>query len=82
MPVVVSVIFFLLYYIISTIGEKYVKDGDLSPLIGSWIAIVIITPIGIFLSYKAATDSVIFDVDLYKKFFGRFLKKKTKELVS
>jgi lipopolysaccharide export system permease protein len=77
LPVVVSVIFFLVYYIISTIGEKSAKDGDLSPVIGSWIAIVIITPIGIFLSYKAATDSVIFDTDLYKRFFNKLFKKKT-----
>jgi len=76
LPVVVSVIFFLIFYIISTIGEKSVKDGDLSPVIGSWIAIVIITPIGVFLSYKAATDSAIFDVDLYKRFFGRLFKRK------
>ncbi len=76
LPVVVSVIFFLIYYIISTIGEKSVKDGDVSPLIGSWIAIIIITPIGIFLSYKAATDSAIFDVDIYKRFFNRIFKKR------
>ncbi len=76
LPVVVSVIFFLFFYIINTIGEKYVKDGDLSPLVGSWIAIVVITPIGIFLSYKAATDSAIFDVDLYRRFFNRLFKKK------
>ncbi len=74
LPVVVSVIFFLIYYIISTIGEKYVKDGGLSPIVGSWIAIIIITPIGIFLSYKAATDSVIFDVDLYKRVFKNAFK--------
>ncbi|MDB4919733.1 LptF/LptG family permease [Mucilaginibacter sp.] len=76
LPVVVSVIFFLIYYIISTIGEKAVKDGDLSPIIGSWVAIVIITPIGMFLSYKAATDSVIFDMESYKRFFTRLFKKK------
>ncbi len=75
LPVVVSVIFFLIFYIISTIGEKSVKDGDLSPVIGSWIAIVIITPIGIFLSYKAATDSVIFDMELYKRFFNKLFKR-------
>ncbi len=75
LPVVVSVIFFLLYYIIYTIGEKYAKDGDLSPVIGSWIAIIIITPIGIFLSYKAATDSVLFDTDAYKRFFNKLLKR-------
>lgn len=76
LPVVVSVIFFLIFYIIRTIGEKSVKDGDLSPIIGSWIAIIVITPIGIFLSYKAATDSVIFDMDLYKRFFNKLFKKK------
>lgn len=77
LPVVVSVIFFLIYYIISTIGEKYVKDGDVSPAIGSWVAIVIITPVGLFLSYKAATDSAIFDTELYKRFFNKIFKRKT-----
>jgi lipopolysaccharide export system permease protein len=75
LPVVVSVIFFLIFYIITTIGEKSVKDGDVSPLIGSWVAIIIITPIGIFLSYKAATDSVIFDMELYKRFFNKLFKR-------
>jgi lipopolysaccharide export system permease protein len=73
LPVVVSVIFFLVYYIISTIGEKSAKEGNISPAVGMWIAIVILTPIGLFLSYKAATDSVLFDVDMYKKFFNRLL---------
>jgi lipopolysaccharide export system permease protein len=82
LPVVVSVIFFLFYYIISTIGEKYVKDGDMSPVIGSWIAIVIITPIGLFLSYKAATDSQLFDMEVYKRFFNRILKRKGEEAKS
>ena len=76
LPVVVSVAFFLIFYIITTIGEKYAKDGDLSPVIGSWISIVVITPIGIFLSYKAATDSVIFDMELYKRFFTKLFKRK------
>ena len=82
LPVVVSVIFFLFYYIISTIGEKYVKDGDLSPVIGSWIAIVVITPIGLFLSYKAATDSQLFDMEVYKRFFNRILTRKGEEVQS
>jgi len=82
LPVVVSVIFFLFYYIINTIGEKYVKDGDLSPVIGSWIAIVVITPIGLFLSYKAASDSQIFDMEAYKRFFNRVFKRKSEEAQS
>jgi lipopolysaccharide export system permease protein len=76
MPVVVSVIFFLVYYIISTIGEKSVKDGDASPFFGMWIAILVLTPIGIFLSYKAANDSVLFDMEAYRRFFNKLLRRK------
>jgi len=71
LPVVVSVIFFLLYYIVSTIGEKSAKEGDLSPVVGAWIAIAALFPIGIFLTYKAATDSALFDTDAYKRFFKK-----------
>ncbi|MVN22598.1 LptF/LptG family permease [Mucilaginibacter arboris] len=78
LPVVVSVAFFLIYHIISTIGEKSAKDGHIPPAIGMWIAIVVLTPLGIFLTYKAATDSAIFDVDIYKKVFLKLIEKKSK----
>jgi lipopolysaccharide export system permease protein len=76
MPVVVSVIFFLIYYIISTIGETSVKEGSLSPFIGMWIAILVITPVGVFLSFKAANDSALFDMEAYKRVFYRLIRKK------
>jgi lipopolysaccharide export system permease protein len=82
LPVVVSVAFFLIYHIISTIGEKSAKDGNVPPAIGMWIAIVILTPLGLFLTYKAATDSAIFDVDIYKKFFMRIIERKLKAFKS
>ena len=69
MPVVISVVFFLIYYIISTIGEKSAKDASISPFLGTWIAIFVLLPVGIFLSYKAATDSALFDMENYKRFF-------------
>jgi lipopolysaccharide export system permease protein len=75
LPVVVSVVFFLIYHIISTIGEKAVKAGDASPFIGMWVAIIILAPMGIFLSYKAANDSVIFDAEMYKRFFNELFSK-------
>ena len=76
LPVVVSVIFFLIYYIIATIGEKSAKEGSISPFVGMWVSIVILTPIGIFLSYKAANDSVLFDTEAYKRFFNKLVKRK------
>lgn len=77
LPVVISVIFFLIYYIISTIGEKSVRAGNVSTFFGMWIAIIVLTPIGLFLSYKAATDSVIFDIEIYKRFFNKLIKRKS-----
>jgi lipopolysaccharide export system permease protein len=76
LPVVISVIFFLIYYIISTIGEKSVRAGNVSTFFGMWIAIIVLTPIGLFLSYKAATDSAIFDVELYKRAFNKLIRRK------
>ena len=75
LPVVISVVFFLIYHIISTIGEKYAKEGDLSPILGMWIAIIVLSPVGAFLTYKASVDSVLFDIDLYKRWFKNLLKK-------
>jgi lipopolysaccharide export system permease protein len=76
LPVVVSVFFFLIYHIISTVGEKSVKQGTMSPFLGMWLAIIILTPLGLFLTYKATIDSALFDVDLYKNLFKKIFKKK------
>ncbi len=77
LPVVISVVFFLIYHIISTIGEKSVKAGNVNTVFGMWVAIIVLTPIGLFLSYKAATDSAIFDMESYKRFFTKLFKWKT-----
>ena len=76
LPVVVSVAFFLIYYIISNIGETSVKDGDMPIILGMWIAIIVLTPVGVFLSYKAATDSALFDNDYYKRLFNKLRRRK------
>jgi lipopolysaccharide export system permease protein len=74
LPVVISVAFFLLYFIVSSIGEKSAQNGTLSPIFGTWIAIIFLTPLGLFLSYKAANDSVLFDADSYKRWFTTLIK--------
>lgn len=69
MPIVISVIFFVIYYIISTSGEKSAREGDWTPLFGMWISAIVLTPIAIYLTYKATNDSALLDVDWY---IGRF----------
>lgn len=65
-PVVMAIIFFLIYHIIATVSEKSAKDAGLNPFWGMWMAIVVLTPLAIFLTYKSTTDSALFDIDQYK----------------
>ena len=64
-PIVISVIFFVIYYIISTSGEKNAREGDWTSLTGMWISALILTPVAIYLTYKATNDSALLDVDWY-----------------
>lgn len=75
LPIVISIIFFLIYHIISITGEKFAKEGDVSALRGMWQSSAILLPLGIFLIYKATHDSALFDADAYLSFFKRFKKK-------
>ena len=78
-PVVISILFFIIYYMISISGEKFVREGVLPAYIGMWISSYILFPIGIFLSYKATTDSVILNPDFYLNFFKKLSKKYRKK---
>ena len=65
LPVVVSVIFFVIYYVISLTGEKMAKEGTWDAIYGMWISTIILTPIAIYLTYKATNDSALLDTDWY-----------------
>ena len=69
MPIVISVIFFVIYYIISISGEKLAKEGTWDSLLGMWISSIILAPIAVYLTYKATNDSALLDVDWY---IGRY----------
>lgn len=71
-PIVVSVVFFVIYYIVTILGEKFVKDGALPAYIGMWLSSIILFPIAIFLTYKSTNDSKLFNTDSYKLLFNRF----------
>ena len=65
LPVVVSVIFFVIYYMISLSGEKLAKEGNWEAVYGMWLSTFILTPIAIYLTYKATNDSALLDTDWY-----------------
>ncbi len=65
MPVIVSVLLFLVYYIISMTAEKFVRESIIPPFIGMWISTAILVPVSIWLTIKAANDSVILHIETY-----------------
>lgn len=66
-PVVISVIMFIIYYIIDNTGYKMAREGVWSAIQGMWLSSSILLPVGIFLTYKAAVDAVLFNTEEYTK---------------
>ncbi len=64
-PIVISVIFFVIYYIISLMGEKLAKEGTWEAVYGMWLSAFILAPVAIYLTYQATNDSGLLDLDWY-----------------
>ena len=71
LPLVIAVVFFIIYYIITLSGEKLVRGSYIPPHIGVWIASMILLPLGIFLTIKATNDSAVLNLDSYYKVFQK-----------
>ena len=69
MPVVISVVMFIIYYIIDNTGYKMAREALWPCWAGMWLSSMVLLPIGIFLTYKAATDSALFKPEAWMKFF-------------
>ena len=78
MPVVVSVFFFLAYYILTEFYLNLANEGHLEPLKAIWMPLIIFLPISVFLTSKAARDSSIFDATSYYSFINIFFSKKNR----
>ena len=70
-PVVVSVILFIIYYMIDNSGYKLARDGHWPVWQGIWLSSAVLLPLGIFLTYKAVNDSAVFNPDTYRNFIRR-----------
>ncbi|HEY8387125.1 MAG TPA: LptF/LptG family permease [Parasegetibacter sp.] len=83
MPLVLAVVFFVIFFLLNNFGKKFVEEGVSTPFTGMWMATFVLTPIGIFLTYKAMRDSQLFNKESYfriwkriKEFTGRLLNRK------
>jgi lipopolysaccharide export system permease protein len=67
LPLVFAVIFFVIFFLLNNFGKKFVKEGVMGPIGGMWLATYVLTPIGLFLTYKAMNDSQLFNKEFYHR---------------
>jgi len=70
-PLVISVLLFIIYFLIDNAGYKMARDGKVPVWEGIWLSSLALLPLGVFFTYKAVGDSAVFNIDAYKNFFRR-----------
>ncbi len=85
-PMVFAIVFFVLFHLLNTFGEKFVRSGQTNALVGMWLSTFILVPVSVFLIYKAMHDSQLFNQEFYyrnfkglRKFLATFKKQKNDE---
>ena len=80
-PVIISVLVFIVFYILDNTGTKMARDDNWTVWFGKWLGTAVLTPIACFFTYKANNDSVVFNIDLYKNMLTRMLGLRTKRYI-
>ena len=74
-PVIVSMFFFVIYWVVDISGKKLANDGAITPFIGAFISTFVLFPMGVFLTWKSTRDSALFNADAYIMFFKNIFNK-------
>ncbi len=74
MPVLFSIIFFILYYMLTITGEKWAKEGVVDPLFGTWFSNLALIPFGLFFLKQARKDARLFEPDFYQSAWKKIKK--------
>jgi lipopolysaccharide export system permease protein len=64
-PLVLAIIFFVIFFLLNNFGEKLAKSGQWDVFSGMWMSSMILIPFGLFLTYKAMRDSQLFNQEFY-----------------
>ncbi|MBR1769868.1 MAG: LptF/LptG family permease [Bacteroidales bacterium] len=77
MPIVVSVISFVIYYILGQMGTMLARSATIPPWVGMWASTIVFLPIGIFLTVKATSDAKLLSLDEWRRKIVSLKNKKT-----
>ena len=81
-PVIISVLVFIVFYILDNTGMKMARDDNWTVWFGKLLGTAVLTPIACFFTYKANNDSVVFNIDLYKHILSRMLGLRQKRYIT
>jgi lipopolysaccharide export system permease protein len=79
-PLIFAIGFFMVFYFLSNTGQKFAKEGAMSPFMGMWLSTFILVPVGIFLTYKALKDSQLLNKEFYfrlRRNLQEFMRRKS-----
>lgn len=79
LPTVISVVLFVIYYIINTMGQKMAREGMWDVWQGMWFSSAILLPISLFITYRAVKDTMLLEADTYRKIFIKIKEKFSKK---
>ena len=74
-PVIVSMLFFVIYWVVDISGKKLANDGAITPFLGAFISTFVLMPMGAFLTWQSTKDSALFNADAYVAFFKNLFSK-------
>lgn len=74
MPVLLSIIFFIMYYMLTITGEKWAKEGLSHPLLGTFFSNLALIPFGLFFLKQARKDARLFEPDFYLSIWEKIVK--------
>lgn len=78
LPVIIAIVIFIIFYILNLSVENLSWKGSLNPYLATWIPNIVLFPFSIWLTYKALTDSQLFDIEKYRALFKPFIERFSK----
>lgn len=78
LPVIIAIVIFIIFYVMNVGVENLSWSGKMNPYLAAWLPNFILLPFGIWMTYKALTDSQLFDAEKYKALFKPITKRFSK----
>ncbi len=75
LPIVFAVLIFISFHFINTFGRKVAEENGIPPVLGSWLSSIILTPLAVFLTYRATNDNSLINFDVVTVPIQNFVKK-------